>query len=419
MSDIVLRVEDLWKQYRLGLVDSKTLQADMQRWWAAMRGKEDPLLKIGAENKLDLAGDDYVWALQNINFEVNQGEVLGVIGKNGAGKSTLLKILSKVTAPTKGKIYVNGRIASLLEVGTGFHPELTGRENIFLNGAILGMKKHEIKTRLDEIVTFAGIEKYLDTPVKRYSSGMFVRLAFAVAAHLEPDILIVDEVLAVGDVEFQKKAIGKMRESSQSEGRTVLFVSHSMGAVQKLCKRAILLEMGKVNMIGSVEEVVGEYVNKIRPQEIGKIDNSQFEEAYVSKIQILDCNQSPSSTFSYNDKWLIHLEIKTHRKIDHFVAAIGISHHDTPVNTSWSKPQSVPKGTLTVDFEISGIHFRPGYYSLSLGLSSFERPLYFIENIATIEILDTASSVSKQVQSSKGGLILNQFKSKLSYVFPQ
>ena len=230
---IILKAENISKQYRLGTVGTGTLKHDTQRWWAQIRGKEDPFLKVGAVNdRSSKASEDYVWALKDINFEVKHGEVLGIIGKNGAGKSTLLKILSRVTSPTTGSIKTKGRIASLLEVGTGFHGELTGRENIFMNGAVLGMTKTEIKNKLDEIIAFSGCEKYIDTPVKRYSSGMTVRLGFAVAAHLEPEILVVDEVLAVGDAEFQKKAIGKMQDLSSGEGRTVLFVSHNMASVK-------------------------------------------------------------------------------------------------------------------------------------------------------------------------------------------
>lgn len=257
----VLKVENLSKQYRLGTVGSGTLRDDMTRFWAKLRGKEDPTLKIGEVNDRTTKGNsEYVWALKDINFEVKQGEILGIIGKNGAGKSTLLKILSKVTGPTTGRVRAKGRIASLLEVGTGFHPELTGRENIYLNGAILGMTKAEIHAKLDEIVDFAGVEKYLDTPVKRYSSGMTVRLGFAVAAHLEPEILIVDEVLAVGDAEFQKKAIGKMQDVSRGEGRTVLFVSHNMAAVSSLCERGLLLKDGKLFYQGNIKDVVENYL---------------------------------------------------------------------------------------------------------------------------------------------------------------
>ncbi|MDX1811796.1 MAG: ABC transporter ATP-binding protein, partial [Gammaproteobacteria bacterium] len=238
MSELALKVESVSKMYRLGQVGTGTLSHDLNRWWAKLTGKEDPLSKVGMVNDREKAGGEYVWALNDVNLEVNKGEIVGVIGKNGAGKSTLLKILSRVTGPTKGRVFYNGKIASLLEVGTGFHPELTGRENIYLNGALLGMTKKEITSRFDEIVEFSGCAKYVDTPVKRYSSGMNVRLGFAVAAHLNCDILIVDEVLAVGDAEFQNKCIGKMQDISEGQGRTVLVVSHSMNTIRQLCDKA-------------------------------------------------------------------------------------------------------------------------------------------------------------------------------------
>jgi lipopolysaccharide transport system ATP-binding protein len=251
------------KQYRLGLVSTKTLSHDLQRWWAMnIMGKEDPYLKIGSENdRATKADSEYVWALKDIDFKVEQGDVIGIIGRNGAGKSTLLKLLSKVTGPTTGTIRARGRIGSLLEVGTGFHPEMTGRENIFLNGAILGMTKAEISRKLDEIVDFSGCERYIDTPVKRYSSGMTVRLGFAVAAFLEPEILVVDEVLAVGDAEFQKKAIGKMQNVSQGEGRTVLFVSHNMASIRQLCQNGILLKNGRIEYMGTATDTVATYLS--------------------------------------------------------------------------------------------------------------------------------------------------------------
>ena len=258
----IIKIENLSKMYRLGTIGTGTLSHDLKRWYYRMRGLDDPYLKIGERNNRTTKGEsDYIWALKDINLEVIPGEVLGIIGKNGAGKSTLLKILSRVTGPTSGAIHYNGRIGSLLEVGTGFHPELTGRENIFLNGAILGMTKTEIRSRFDEIVDFSGVERYIDTPVKRYSSGMMVRLGFAVAAHLEPEILIVDEVLAVGDAEFQKKAIGKMQDVSKDDGRTVLFVSHNMAAVRNLCNRVVLLENGRINSIGNTAELIEKYIS--------------------------------------------------------------------------------------------------------------------------------------------------------------
>lgn len=259
---IILNADNISKQYRLGSVGTGTLGHDLKRWWYNVQGKEDPFLTVGGVNDRSAkATEDYIWALRNVSFDVNQGEVLGIIGKNGAGKSTLLKILSRVTSPTTGNIKTKGRIASLLEVGTGFHGELSGRENIFMNGAVLGMTKTEIKRKLDEIIDFSGCEMYIDTPVKRYSSGMMVRLGFAVAAHLEPEILVVDEVLAVGDAEFQKKAIGKMQDLSQGQGRTVLFVSHNMAAVENLCSRIVLLENGGITFEGDVKECINFYLN--------------------------------------------------------------------------------------------------------------------------------------------------------------
>jgi lipopolysaccharide transport system ATP-binding protein len=257
----VIKVENLSKQYRLGNVGLGSLSHDLNRWYqTSVRRRDDPYLKIGEVNDRSVKGNsEYVWALRDINFEVKQGEVLGIIGRNGAGKSTLLKILSRTTTPTTGQIKIKGRVASLLEVGTGFHPELTGRENIFLNGAILGMTKSEIKSKFDEIVDFAGVERYIDTPVKRYSSGMYVRLAFGVAAHLEPEILIVDEVLAVGDAEFQKKALGKMKDVSTKDGRTVLFVSHNMNAVRSLCDTGVFMENGKIVIVDDMNNAIKYY----------------------------------------------------------------------------------------------------------------------------------------------------------------
>jgi lipopolysaccharide transport system ATP-binding protein len=256
----VIEVENLSKAYQLGEFSTGSLSQDFSRWWAMFRGKEDPFLKIGEENdRTKVSNSNFVWSLKDIDFTIQQGDAFGIIGRNGAGKSTLLKLLSQITNPTTGNIKVKGRIASLLEVGTGFHPELTGRENIFLNGAILGMTKKEIKGKFDEIVAFSGVEKYIDTPVKRYSSGMYVRLAFAVAAHLEPEILIVDEVLAVGDAEFQKKCMGKMKDVS-GEGRTVLFVSHNMTAMNTLCNKVLYLANGKIKDIGEASKVISNYM---------------------------------------------------------------------------------------------------------------------------------------------------------------
>lgn len=273
MKQLAIQAENISKQYRLGEVGTGTLTHDLNRFWSKIRGKEDPYLKIGDSNdRTASGGSDYVWSLKDINFEIEQGDAVGIIGRNGAGKSTLLKLLSKVTKPTTGNFKVNGRIASLLEVGTGFNPEMTGRENIYMNGAILGMRRHEITRKFDEIVAFSGVEKYIDTPVKRYSSGMYVRLAFAVAAHLESEILIIDEVLAVGDADFQKKCLGKMGDVRKGEGRTIIFVSHNMAAVKSLCNKGIVLQNGLVVFEGNTGDSIVKYQN------IGNsIDSSIYE----------------------------------------------------------------------------------------------------------------------------------------------
>jgi lipopolysaccharide transport system ATP-binding protein len=329
-NNIAIQIENLSKQYRLGVVGTGTLSHDLNRWWARMRGKEDPTLKIGQENVLARngakgqgKGRDYIWALRDINLEVKQGEVLGIIGKNGAGKSTLLKILSRVTGPTTGTVKVNGKIASLLEVGTGFHPELTGRENIFLNGAILGMRKQEIRAKLDEIIDFAGVAKYVDTPVKRYSSGMYVRLAFAVAAHLEPDILVVDEVLAVGDAEFQKKAVGKMQDVSKGEGRTVLFVSHNMASVKSLCKNTIILENGKTIFEGETILAIDHYINRLaeksREDLSERIDRKGGKSFRYTEIKFLNVKGLQTENIISGENIIIELDFKAERILHNVV----------------------------------------------------------------------------------------------------
>ncbi len=293
---LALKAENIAKQYRLGQVGTGSLSHDLNRFWHQIRGKEDPYLKIGESNDRTQKGEsDYVWSLRDINFEIEQGDAVGIIGRNGAGKSTLLKLLSKVTKPTTGRILTNGRIASLLEVGTGFHPEMTGRENVFLNGAILGMTRKEIARKFDEIVAFSGVERYIDTPVKRYSSGMYVRLAFAVAAHLESEILIVDEVLAVGDAEFQKKCLGKMGDVSKGEGRTVLFVSHNMTAVKELCNNGILLSQGQLLYTGGIADTVAEY-QKNNEKRSSYMDNGDPAEIIGNEnIRILEFTVLPAN----------------------------------------------------------------------------------------------------------------------------
>jgi len=317
----VIKVKGLSKQYRLGQVGTGTLSHDLNRWWASIRGKEDPTLKLGMENELDSSHSEFVWALRGIDFELEQGEVLGIIGKNGAGKSTLLKILSRVTGPTTGSINVKGRIASLLEVGTGFHPELSGRENIFLNGAILGMTKTEIRGKFDEIVDFSGIEKYIDTPVKRYSSGMYVRLAFSVAAHLEPEILIVDEVLAVGDAEFQKKCLGKMKDVS-GQGRTVMFVSHNMAAVQNLCQHGMVLKQGKISFYGPTQEAIENYLGG-EVHEF-KVKDKSDEPNFFKKLHMISDKSDVGNDYAYDERFGIRVEMEMNEWNDDLELALSV-----------------------------------------------------------------------------------------------
>jgi lipopolysaccharide transport system ATP-binding protein len=316
MSDIAIKFENVSKQYKLGTIGTGTLSHDLNRWWTVrLRGKEDQYTRIGSlENQNTIDEYDYVWALKNINIEVKVGEVLGIIGKNGAGKSTLLKLLSRVTAPTTGIIYVRGRIASLLEVGTGFHPEMTGRENIYMNGSIMGMTKAEITRKFDEIVDFAGIEKFIDTPVKRYSSGMTVRLGFAIAAHLEPEILVVDEVLAVGDAEFQQKAIGKMKSVSQSTGRTVLFVSHNMGAVRNLCQNGIILSNGEIIFKDLANNTVSHYINLKQKGSIYYADKNN--DLFIRKATPVKVDLSETNGYDVNEKPRLLIEIVNNKKIE-------------------------------------------------------------------------------------------------------
>ena len=312
----VVKAEQVSKQYRLGTVGTGTLSHDLNRWWYRVRGKEDPYLKIGESNDRTTRGDsDYVWALQDVNFEVNHGDVVGIIGRNGAGKSTLLKILSRTTAPTTGSVKIKGRVASLLEVGTGFHPELTGRENIYLNGAILGMTKQEIARKFDEIVDFAGVERYIDTPVKRYSSGMYVRLAFAVAAHLEPEILIVDEVLAVGDAEFQKKCLGKMKDVSVKEGRTVLFVSHNMAAVVSLCDRGLVMANGRLAFDGTIGDCVKHYLQKTVSNAGHYIRQSALMEDCIREVKLVRGHDKEAQRIGFDDPITFHIQVNHQAKV--------------------------------------------------------------------------------------------------------
>ena len=312
-----IEFNNISKQYRLGLVSTGTLSHDLNRFWQTkVLHREDPYLKVGETNdRATVGGSEYVWALRNIDFKVEEGDVIGIIGRNGAGKSTLLKLLSRVTTPTTGVIRARGRIASLLEVGTGFHPEMTGRENIYMNGSIMGMRKAEIDRKLDEIVDFSGCERYLDTPVKRYSSGMTVRLGFAIAAHLEPEILVVDEVLAVGDAEFQKKAVGKMQDVANAKGRTVLFVSHNMGAVKNLCKTGILMDQGEIEFSGTAQDTVDRYLSTEKValcrSYVLKPTDHQQRSANTLELEMLEMRiLNPSETISSDEPIEVELKIR-------------------------------------------------------------------------------------------------------------
>ncbi|MBK7212877.1 MAG: ABC transporter ATP-binding protein [Bacteroidales bacterium] len=381
-----IKFENISKQYRLGTIGTGTLSHDLNRWWQVnIRGKEDPYLKIEQVNDREQkATSDYVWALKNIDFSVKQGEVLGIIGKNGAGKSTLLKILSRVTNPTTGRMMVKGRIASLLEVGTGFHPEMTGRENIFMNGSIMGMNKSEISRKLDEIVAFAGVEKYIDTPVKRYSSGMTVRLGFAIAAHMEPEILVVDEVLAVGDAEFQKKAIGRMQDVSSNQGRTVLFVSHNMNAVKSLCSAGIVLEKGGVKFNGGIDEAIELYLdaNTLTEDSIQKNVKWTSPDLEIENISINNSQSNFLHVNNRNPEFEIAIEGAIHKSmvlsmeidfydVNHNKVAFfgpGITKEEAPVfspgkfklQEKISLPKNMSGGTYLLDISITHPNVR--YY---------------------------------------------------------
>jgi lipopolysaccharide transport system ATP-binding protein len=415
MSNIAIKVENLSKAYQLGQIGTGTISNDLKRWYAEIRGKEDPFLKIGEENVRNVKGSsNVVWSLKDINFEIGQGDAVGIIGRNGAGKSTLLKILSKITAPTTGKISGKGRIASLLEVGTGFHPELSGRENIFLNGSILGMRKKEIQRKLDEIVDFAGIERYIDTPVKRYSSGMYVRLAFAVAAHLESEILIVDEVLAVGDIEFQKKCLGKMGDVSKGEGRTVLFVSHNMSSIQKLCKKAMLLEHGKLSLNGDAKQVIEKYINVSKASQsvynIPKPLNHEKLSGFVTEIKIEDALGNLLTEIPVGLAWRINVKFTIIKPVEHFIIAIGlVNSSEVNIQTSWSKKQTILPGSYYAIFEQNFLILATDTYGITIGLSSYEKPLQYLENVASFTISDTmfAGLDNSIIRTAGSGLILN------------
>ena len=414
----VIKVENLSKAYQLGDFGTGTISRDLERYWARLKGKEDPFLKIGETNDRTTKGEsDVVWSLKDLNFDIEQGDAVGIIGRNGAGKSTLLKILSRVTSPTSGSIKVKGRIASLLEVGTGFHPELSGRENIFLNGAILGMRKAEIKRKFDEIVDFSGVERYIDTPVKRYSSGMYVRLAFAVAAHLESEILIVDEVLAVGDAEFQKKCLGKMNDVSKGEGRTVLFVSHNMAAIQKLCGKGIFLNNGSITLIGGTDKIIAQYLQTSKQDkaifDLPLPDDKDQLVGYATKMQVEGLDSNVLKEIPLGKFWQIRIAFKLNIDAKHFIIGLGITNFmDVNLRTSWSEHMDLKAGYYEAVFKEDTLIMAPGQYSLTVGLSNYERAIHYIENAASITISDTIDSTlpNSIIRINDVGLLLNPMK---------
>jgi lipopolysaccharide transport system ATP-binding protein len=396
---VVIKVENVFKQYRLGQVGTGTLGHDLNRLWHRMRGKEDPYLKIGEENdRTKSSSSQYVWALQEINFEVEQGEVLGIIGRNGAGKSTLLKILSRTTLPTKGEVRMKGRIASLLEVGTGFHPDLSGRDNIYLNGAILGMTKKEVRSKFDEIVDFAGVERYIDTPVKRYSSGMYVRLAFAVAAHLDPEILIVDEVLSVGDSEFQKKCLGKMKDISQSGGRTVLFVSHNMGSIAQLCTSSLLLYQGRMVFSGETNSVIDKYLSlsassskyRISPsKEAGKV-------IYFSEITCVNTEGIETDSYKFDENITVRINavVKSTNLNNVKVGIALLDRNETRVFSSLADLTELYTGKENTEIcvKLPANLFAPGSYKFLFALHIPNQQMYdLVENVCDIKIFDSGT----------------------------
>lgn len=386
MSDVVIRVENLSKHYRLGTIGGATLREDMQRWWAQLRGKPDPLAPLDGQGRPD--GTDH-WALRDVSFEVKRGEVLGIIGRNGAGKSTLLKILSRTTAPTSGRAMVKGRIGSLLEVGTGFHPELTGRENIYLNGSILGMRKAEIDRKIDEIIDFSGVERFIDTPVKRYSSGMYVRLAFAVAAYLESQVLVIDEVLAVGDSEFQRRCLSKMEDLGNS-GRTVLFVSHQMPAVLRLTTRAVLIEDGKSKLDGPPADVIQQYLAGMGGG-VAKSDLSWGETSFSFDIRNTGSSGPHISRSDDEIRFVFsHLSGPALENIDFQIAIL--TRDDFRLLTLSSRIQSSGRMRLgsgsRIEVTWRNDSLLPGEYFVSLGLWSFGQFRYVWERLAAIRIED-------------------------------
>jgi lipopolysaccharide transport system ATP-binding protein len=416
VTALAIKVENVSKAYQLGEIGTGTISRDIERWYAKIRGKEDPFLKIGETNDRSIVGtSDIVWSLRDINFEIQQGEAVGIIGRNGAGKSTLLKILSRITSPTTGRIRGNGRISSLLEVGTGFNPELTGRENIFLNGAILGMRKAEIKKHFDAIVDFSGVERYIDTPVKRYSSGMYVRLAFAVAAHLESEILIVDEVLAVGDAEFQKKCLGKMGSVSKGEGRTVLFVSHNMASIQNLCTRGIVLEKGEISFVGSTQNAINKYSASHHNSNLIKLTDRNDRKGNglikVTDISILNQNNEKISTIYSGQNVRIVFAYYAETDMEDIVISLAISNtQDTPIflhhNRLVKKRFNIKTGAGSFTAEIEKIPLPQDSYFIAYSVSRANDLIDMIEYALSFDVTNGDFFGFGEVPPSSHGVTL-------------
>lgn len=381
---IAIQTHNLSKAYQLGKIGTGTISRDLERFFVTkILGKEDPFLKIGQTNDRTVKGSSpIVWSLKDISFDIEQGEAVGIIGRNGAGKSTLLKLLSRVTSPTQGSIKINGRVASLLEVGTGFHPELSGRENIFLNGSILGMRKKEIANKFDEIVAFSGVERYIDTPVKRYSSGMYVRLAFAVAAHLESEILVVDEVLAVGDAEFQKKCLGKMGDISRGSGRTILFVSHNMSAVSTLCTKGILLEMGMLKEMGPAAEVVNHYFSG-GDQDLTITRIEEDEQALTGKdIRLLRVEVISNSNYAIDEEVRIQFDYEVLKDMENFNLSLSLKDNlNLPILNSISPVLPTPKGRYRSTLVVPANLLNDIAYSVRIFLVNNQKAILEVDDV--------------------------------------
>jgi lipopolysaccharide transport system ATP-binding protein len=421
-----IRVESLSKLYRMGNTHVGSLRELISGATSRLLGRQQELLPHEAAqvNGRKNADENEFWALRDVSFEVQPGEIVGIIGRNGAGKSTLLKILSRITSPTHGHIATRGRVASLLEVGTGFHPELTGRENVFLNGAILGMTKAEIRRKFDEIVDFAELDAFIDTPVKRYSSGMYVRLAFAVAAHLEPEILIIDEVLAVGDIDFQQKCLGRL-QTVASRGRTVLFVSHNMLAIQRLCSRTVLLENGSIQLDGLPQLIIDAYSDNAQPLSAFHhlpIPTTTPPIGFATQLVIEDAHGIPAPTIPLGKPWQLRIYFTVCRPLKHFIVGIGLkTNSGVPVRTTWSEPRPCQAGSYCAIFREDNVHLACGQYAIAVGLSDFQRSFYYSDDAGRFAVVFSKHLLTAVPEASDiaHGIVVNPMTSCISLVNAQ